>query len=178
MVFLLNIHHHQHPIHFCGCPFGLISFLFIIIRILIFVSLRIICTGCFFLFVRAVTVVASNGSQIPTTGTDSQIPTTGTGSTSAGGMLGVTIPLCNGKKSEPKWQKVTNPVIVAVVVPAAVVLGRDRLSLAAESHCCVGENHIKSGEKSMIFDNKNVETHNPAITSEICRLLNRRLISG
>jgi len=37
-------------------------------------------------------------------------------------------------------------------------------SLAAESHCCTGENYRNSGKKSRMFDNKNIETHNPAIT--------------
>jgi len=31
-----------------------------------------------------------------------------------------------------------------VVVPAAVVLGRDTLSLMAESHYCAGEHHKKA----------------------------------
>jgi len=66
---------------------------------------------------------------------------------------------------------VTSPVVVAVVVPAVVVLGRDRLSLAVESHCWTGENCKKSSKKSRVLDNKNIETHNPAVTSEFCGLL-------
>jgi len=82
-----------------------IHFIYVVVRLVLFLFCFIITeysslspcitwTGCFFLFVMVAAAVASNGSQIPTTGT---------GSTSAGGVLGAMIPLCNGKKSESKW---------------------------------------------------------------------------
>jgi len=61
---------------------------------------------------------------------------------------------------------------------SSVVLGSDRHSMAAENDCYAGENCRKGSKKSMIFDTKNVEKHNPAITSDIHHLLDWRLISG